>query len=540
MARVSSYRVGCTQKCLQAQNDALNSTFFILRQTGPTAFVIKGNDERIFKVFLGDQHQCTCFAFQRDRELCKHICWLLLKRFRIPRTNPILWQRGLVEREINELLRGLTSDDDERYKLNHNYRHDIGIDVNNIVEQRPISENDVCPICQDEFLIKKLPVTYCRHGCGNNVHIKCMKIWLDHQVSTGEKKIKCPLCREIFGTPEQLKEEFRTNDDEQTEKFSIHLGYSCHRCRSCPIRGKCYKCTTCQDYFLCQTCFNLNIHNEHSFDYREKSYQRWKIAIREHLTALPNAIHQMIVNRELNENDYEILHQLETAQNTTIQGIPENIVKLMPTELVHEHSRLLEHGEQCRICLRSYQIGDRLRRLPCRHKFHIDCIDGWLLHSHPTCPVDGEIVWSAEINNEQKEIKRPSTSIPRHRTKNVRPSTSSSLLSADMGLTISPYRIRSRINTDLNQRFRHLHMRAPLRSLITSMPIENSVPLEINTRRLRNKSKINNVEQQSLLISNSSIANNINRRNNEFNDNWTVSSNSFNYSIAQRRYSNSK
>ncbi|CAF1530157.1 unnamed protein product, partial [Adineta steineri] len=77
-------------------------------------------------------------------------------------------------------------------------------------------------------------------------------------------------------------------------------------------------------------------------------------------------------------------------------------------------------------------------------------------------------------------------------------------------------------------------------SLITSMPIENSVPLEINTRRLRNKSKINNVEQQSLLISTSSVANNINRRNNEFNDNWAVSSNGFNYSIAQRRYSNSK
>jgi len=49
----------------------------------------------------------------------------------------------------------------------------------------------------------------CRHGCGNNVHIKCMKVWLDHQVSTGEKTVKCPLCRETFGTPEQLKQEFR-------------------------------------------------------------------------------------------------------------------------------------------------------------------------------------------------------------------------------------------------------------------------------------------------------------------------------------------
>ncbi len=63
-----------------------------------------------------------------------------------------------------------------------------------------------------------------------------------------------------------------------------------------------------------------------------------------------------------------------SAQNAAVSGIPENVVKSMPTERVHERSRLLQHGEQCRLCLRSYQIGERVRRLPCRHKFHIDCI----------------------------------------------------------------------------------------------------------------------------------------------------------------------
>jgi hypothetical protein len=52
MSRSLPYRFECSEKCLQAQNDALNSTFFILRQTGPTAFVIKEDDERIFKVIL--------------------------------------------------------------------------------------------------------------------------------------------------------------------------------------------------------------------------------------------------------------------------------------------------------------------------------------------------------------------------------------------------------------------------------------------------------------------------------------------------------
>jgi hypothetical protein len=55
MSRSLPYRLECTEKCLQAQDEALNSTFFILRQTGPTAFVIKEDDERIFKVLLSER-----------------------------------------------------------------------------------------------------------------------------------------------------------------------------------------------------------------------------------------------------------------------------------------------------------------------------------------------------------------------------------------------------------------------------------------------------------------------------------------------------
>jgi hypothetical protein len=55
MSRSLPYRLECPEKCLQTQDDALNSTFFILRQTGPTAFVIKEDDERIYKVFIIDR-----------------------------------------------------------------------------------------------------------------------------------------------------------------------------------------------------------------------------------------------------------------------------------------------------------------------------------------------------------------------------------------------------------------------------------------------------------------------------------------------------
>ena len=42
----------------------------------------------VLKVFLGDHHQCTCPVFRKEKDLCKHICWVILKKFRIPRNNP--------------------------------------------------------------------------------------------------------------------------------------------------------------------------------------------------------------------------------------------------------------------------------------------------------------------------------------------------------------------------------------------------------------------------------------------------------------------
>ena len=36
------------------------------------------------------------------------------------------------------------------------------VDGKPVIKQREIGEDDVCPICQDELLAKRLPVTYCK------------------------------------------------------------------------------------------------------------------------------------------------------------------------------------------------------------------------------------------------------------------------------------------------------------------------------------------------------------------------------------------
>ena len=43
--------------------------------------------------------------------------------------------------------------------------------------------------------------------------------------------------------------------------------------------------------------------------------------------------------------------------------------------------------DPCAICLEEYEVGDRLRELPCKHFFHSHCIDPWFKDIHGICPV---------------------------------------------------------------------------------------------------------------------------------------------------------
>lgn len=89
MARSCPYRREVTDACNWHQDQALNSTIYILYQTGPTGFLLNEEGEtKNVKVFLGDIHNCTCSVFKKEKDLCKHICWVILKKFRVLRTDP--------------------------------------------------------------------------------------------------------------------------------------------------------------------------------------------------------------------------------------------------------------------------------------------------------------------------------------------------------------------------------------------------------------------------------------------------------------------
>ncbi|XP_078401525.1 E3 ubiquitin-protein ligase RNF6 isoform X4 [Cetorhinus maximus] len=45
-----------------------------------------------------------------------------------------------------------------------------------------------------------------------------------------------------------------------------------------------------------------------------------------------------------------------------------------------------EVSKTCSVCINEYAVGNKLRRLPCAHEFHIHCIDRWL-SENSTCPI---------------------------------------------------------------------------------------------------------------------------------------------------------
>ncbi|KAM6071130.1 LOW QUALITY PROTEIN: E3 ubiquitin-protein ligase ZSWIM2 [Chlamydotis macqueenii] len=90
-------------------------------------------------------------------------------------------------------------------------------------------------------------------------------------------------------------------------------------------------------------------------------------------------------------NSKQLVTVTEKARLARHLGIPCNNCTLFT--IVGERYKLAP-GIQCRLCLKSFQLGQHVRLLPCNHKFHRECIDSWLLHQGNTCPVDQHVVYN--------------------------------------------------------------------------------------------------------------------------------------------------
>ncbi|XP_024144677.1 E3 ubiquitin-protein ligase ZSWIM2 isoform X2 [Oryzias melastigma] len=367
MFRKTPWRETIPDSVTSCQDEALASTIRVLVPYSLAAFLVEEEGAtQTFKVCLGDPHTCTCPVFAKEAELCKHICWILLRRFKLPRGHEYSFQRGLEVKQLLELL--------ERLRL--------GRPGAESVRQKRIEPRDVCPVCLEELLLMRLPVSHC--SCGNSVHISCMTIWAETQkVTDREKSVTCPLCRGAFSSlallqeqAENVKKLFTAAEREEPDR---HVGVSCCGCRLRPVTGRCFKCTVCSHTFLCEDC--RGSHSHHPLAFKTRRMEDW---------------------RPWSEG--------ASCQDgpVPLDPLPDHVMGDLPVEFVGARPFPPTEGAQCRLCLISFRRGHRVRNLPCGHKFHIECIDP-ILRESSACPLDGYVLYSTPMTS-PRPLKQVDTS----------------------------------------------------------------------------------------------------------------------------------
>ncbi|KAF5725629.1 receptor y region transmembrane domain- and RING domain-containing protein 2 [Tripterygium wilfordii] len=77
----------------------------------------------------------------------------------------------------------------------------------------------------------------------------------------------------------------------------------------------------------------------------------------------------------------------QASRAREFHGMSSRLVKAMPSQIFASVVEDNCTSMTCAICLEDYSVGERLRILPCRHKFHAFCVDSWLTSWRTFCPV---------------------------------------------------------------------------------------------------------------------------------------------------------
>ncbi|ORX75884.1 hypothetical protein K493DRAFT_405996 [Basidiobolus meristosporus CBS 931.73] len=66
---------------------------------------------------------------------------------------------------------------------------------------------------------------------------------------------------------------------------------------------------------------------------------------------------------------------------------PVSVISNLPKKKFYKEKRKGNEPQECAICLEDYIDEDELRILPCKHEFHVECIDPWLTTRKKFCPI---------------------------------------------------------------------------------------------------------------------------------------------------------
>ena len=227
-------------------------------------------------------------------EVCAHILFVMTKVLRVPRSNPIVWQVSLVDRELDEALRcerGVarrrrettpTFAPNERQIIGaKSSAPSLGRRAAKFPAPRPLDPDEPCSICydpmRDEDVVAGRTV-HCRDGCGRSVHGRCLNALEAHRSARGDgAALTCPMCRRAWGAfewPATTRGVTRGLTRGCLTRGCLPRGLprrtrtaTCGGCRDV-IRGRVrFACVACESFDLCAPCFDAGTcHAAHAFE----------------------------------------------------------------------------------------------------------------------------------------------------------------------------------------------------------------------------------------------------------------------------------
>lgn len=276
MKRATDFIKRTSEEWMKRKEELSSTTLLLVARTGPTVFTLaslESNSNRsTYKVILGNPHICSCRQYD-DKTTCIHVLYCLLKVLRLPDTHALSWQTSLTDSEIQQVLNSalhLSSHNRNRAdetsarsrstkKLSHQSDNSTHIEEKYCQRQELVEDGNanMCPICQDEMSEKTQSLTWCRTGCGNNMHAKCMMTVFEYnQKSTSTSKAKsqllCPLCR-VPWLLEHLKSDLKQHLSSLPKSIEKLSNLTCARirCSVCLVgvnTGSFYRCVECSHF----------------------------------------------------------------------------------------------------------------------------------------------------------------------------------------------------------------------------------------------------------------------------------------------------
>ena len=151
------------------------------------------------------------------------------------------------------------------------------------------------------------------------------------------------------------------------------------------------RCNICQ-YDLCPSCLTdiVSVAQPRQLTpppvlYRQRD--SWESAS---LTGRPMTLNELLHElqyRDATPEDYELLMTLHEQDNKpTVVEV--EVVEAFGEIVVEDVGTLEGDDRFCVVCQTDYINGDTVRRLPCNHTFHKECIDEWLTTGAASCPID--------------------------------------------------------------------------------------------------------------------------------------------------------